>query len=191
MPKSIRCNSNTSTGGKCKRSAIIGKLYCKRHSKTKKTVFELLKQLKEEEGRGKYRILTEPEKTMMRNYYKQEVKLKNIINKMKFGDPVPKESTKFYDLSKDQISNGYSRVVIGDHGSYVEFKKEHICFENVREKEDQKWRKNNHYVKYHWLETRSYKPNGEPTKIYKQVKTVKYADYKVNRYYISTKDLIT
>ena len=80
------------------------------------------------------------------------------------------------------------RVVIGDYGAYYEISKNNIerkLIENTRGQEyrfkDPKYKDK---VKYLWLN-----PKGFPDiKIYYQLKTVSYADYKIGKLYISCFD---
>ena len=82
---------------------------------------------------------------------------------------------------KTQFSSGYERVVHGGRGAYVELTKEQILVPlrshfgtSLPEKIEPK------PFYYHWLE-----PIGREEKIYWQINTVKYADYKIGFYYIS------
>lgn len=75
----------------------------------------------------------------------------------------------------------FIRVVHGGRGDYVEFNKEQILlpliskFGNDINSEDLD-------VYYWWLY-----PKGSPeVKVYLQRKTVKYADYKIGKYYVSS-----
>lgn len=75
---------------------------------------------------------------------------------------------------------GFNRVVHGKRGDYVEFEKEHIVLPLIS-KFGNDIRKDNLDIYYWWLF-----PAGHPfTKVYLQKKTVKYADYKIGKYYIS------
>lgn len=80
-----------------------------------------------------------------------------------------------------QFSSGYERVVHGGRGDYVELTKEQIVvslkskFNNPIPKEIQ----NEPYYYYYLV------PEGRTEKVYWQIKTVKYADYKIGYYYIS------
>lgn len=119
------------------------------------------------------------------------------------------DSTRFYIHGIDKpIAIGYVRVVYGDHGPYVEFRKEHFRIElkgkyNFVPDQLPDTRSFPHF--YIWLH-----PDGMPNvKVYWQVKDVKglpnaparpdgrpsrfsrkegYADYRRGRYYISTSE---
>jgi hypothetical protein len=80
------------------------------------------------------------------------------------------------------FSNGYERVVHGGRGDYVELTKEQIAVE-LKSHFDQPIPPEidldvDYY--YYWLE-----PIDRYEKVYWQVKTVSYADYKTGYYYIS------
>lgn len=94
-------------------------------------------------------------------------------------------SLKLYTLSGTLISNGFTRVVVGDYGAYVEISKEQIvrnvlCCEKGQE---YRFRDPNFKdsVKYYWYTAK----DGSGVKIYYQQKQVKYADYKEGYFYIS------
>lgn len=86
-----------------------------------------------------------------------------------------------YFLDGVQFSNDYERVVHGGRGDYVELTKEQIVVELLS-----KFNKtlpdkvSDEPFYYFWLH-----PFGRDEKIYWQIKTVKYADYKIGYYYIS------
>lgn len=80
------------------------------------------------------------------------------------------------------LSNSYNRVVHGKRGDYIELELEHFeipLIEKFNHLEDDVLVKMGHY--YAWL----FPEGNQFVKIYKQVRTVSYADYKVGKYYIS------
>lgn len=78
------------------------------------------------------------------------------------------------------FANGYNRIVHGGRGDYVEFEKEHILLPLIS-KFGNNILKDNLDIYYWWLY-----PEGHPdTKVYLQKKTVKYADYKIGKFYVS------
>jgi hypothetical protein len=86
-----------------------------------------------------------------------------------------------YFLDGTQFSNGYERIVHGGRGAYVELTKEQIVVSlksHFNTKVPDEIIPEPFY--YHWLE-----PFGRKEKIYWQIRTVKYADYKTGYYYIS------
>lgn len=86
-----------------------------------------------------------------------------------------------------RICEHYTRVVVGDYGAYFE-----ICPSLMTDmiviKEGQEYRLDPKYdkVKYEWYTIE----DGSDIKIYKQLRTVKYADYVPGMYYVSVFDVI-
>jgi hypothetical protein len=83
------------------------------------------------------------------------------------------------------ISKGYERIVIGDYGAFIEFNRNQVIDENICIQKGQEYRINDEKysknVKYFWLTAK----DSSCIKIYLQQKTVSYADYKPNMYYVS------
>lgn len=80
------------------------------------------------------------------------------------------------------IANGYSRIVVGDFGIYVELASDEINHANIVPK----WPgKPSRPVAYIWFIT---KDNAQ-TKIYHQQRGVRYADYVAGMYYVSYFDV--
>lgn len=78
----------------------------------------------------------------------------------------------------------WNRVVIGDYGAYLEIDEKDLLV-GLDVPPEQAWRLDEEYIasrklsiKYHWLTFRG-------VKVYHQVDTVKYADYRPGKYYIS------
>ena len=89
---------------------------------------------------------------------------------------------KLYLKEGTLLLNGYNRVVHGQRGDYIEFEFENIqtnltSYYNLKSLDELI---NKGYY-YQWL----YPNNLKDIKIYYQLKTVKYADYKIGKYYIS------
>jgi len=90
-------------------------------------------------------------------------------------------NTPLYFLDSTQLSSGFERVVHGGRGAYVELTKEQILVplkSHFNTKVPNEITPEPFY--YHWLE-----PEGRTEKIYWQIRTVGYADYKIGYYYIS------
>lgn len=126
--------------------------------------------------------------------------IKELTDKYKYR-PLPKtvkeEAHKLYrdnlngfDKKRDTLIDGrpfckgYERVVVGDYGAFVEVK-ECDLLQPLTVPDKQKWRYDTDYlkskdisIKYYWLVWGKHK-------VYHQVATVSYADYKPNFYYIS------
>ncbi len=96
----------------------------------------------------------------------------------------------FYSKSSTLLAKNYTRVVIGDRGPYVEFSEDQIIKEAFGVPENQLWRFDTksgwrcYYYEYRSKDEAS-------VKLYKQKKTVKYADYKIGLFYISPFDLVS
>lgn len=87
-----------------------------------------------------------------------------------------------YLLDGTLLATGFVRVVHGDRGDYVELIREQFIIPLNSKFGNLNWETNNsNDFYYYWLY-----PVGHPdVKIYKQCKTVKYADYKIGYFYIS------
>lgn len=83
------------------------------------------------------------------------------------------------------IAVGHNRVVIGDRGPYVELFPSNIMLHNLYIPVEFQYRLTDKRVYY--VEYRS-KCNSF-LKVYFQKRTVKYADYQIDMYYISPNDL--
>lgn len=88
-----------------------------------------------------------------------------------------------YFLDNTLFANDFERVVHGNRGDYIELSKKQIEV-NLISKFGQPLPNNipNELFYYYWLI-----PEGRDEKIYWQVNTVDYADYKSGYYYISPK----
>jgi len=97
--------------------------------------------------------------------------------------PLEGDDREFFTKSGTLIARGYTRVVVGDYGAYVEFGSEQINRSAIRDR----FSRNNPrpYQKYWWMESFDI----DRIKIYEQIRTVKYADYKPGLFYISPEDL--
>lgn len=98
------------------------------------------------------------------------------------------DQPKIASIGGFQICSKYDRVVVGDYGAYLEFREEDLLVE-LSITPGQEWRTDAEYiakrglnVKYVWLEYQG-------IKIYYQLGTVTYADYLVDRFYVSVLDL--
>jgi len=81
------------------------------------------------------------------------------------------------------FATGFNRVVHGERGDYVEFEADQIVQKLISKFDNDFTEENDFY--YWWL----YPESDSDTKIYHQKRTVKYADYKVGKYYVSPKFL--
>lgn len=86
---------------------------------------------------------------------------------------------KLYLNDGSLFADCYNRVVHGGRGDYIELEKEQIVPELVSKFGNDINIPIDRY--YFWL----YPLNKPEFKVYLQLKTVKYADYKIGKYYIS------
>lgn len=95
------------------------------------------------------------------------------------------ENFKIFSKENTLIANGYDRIVIGDYGAFIEIGLDKIILDNCKMKKGQEYRccddKYRDNVKYIWLTSN----DDSDMKIYFQKKTVVYADYQINKFYIS------
>jgi hypothetical protein len=91
-----------------------------------------------------------------------------------------------YSKSGTLLAIGYTRVVIGKRGPYVEFSEPQIQLQNFQIPIEEEYRVANGVSYY--IEYRS--KDSCYVKLYFQKRTVAYADYKVGLYYISPFDLV-
>lgn len=97
-----------------------------------------------------------------------------------------KEGYPLFSKAGNCIARGFSRVVVGDYGAFVEIPSQFL-FQNVLTiKPGTEKRLTLKNAKYNWLCPRF--PDGRletECKVYEQKKRVSYADYKEGLYYIS------
>lgn len=86
------------------------------------------------------------------------------------------------------VATGYTRVVIGGRGPYVEFLSDQLVRESLHMPENAKYRTTpawtNRVYYYEWRTT-----DESRVMVYEQKKNVDYADYKVGLFYIAPFDL--
>lgn len=82
------------------------------------------------------------------------------------------------------LSRGYTRVVVGDYGAFIEFSPEQVQRQNLLPVCGPGGRGG---VKYNWLVT----TDASRTKVYEQLGTVRYADYRVGMYYVDPDEVRT
>jgi hypothetical protein len=84
-----------------------------------------------------------------------------------------------FDSDNNIIAFRFTRIVVGDYGAFIEFDEIDANHEIFQIPENQRFRLSSNFCgKYLWMTTGK-------TKIYKQLRTVSYADYLVGKYYIS------
>jgi len=80
-----------------------------------------------------------------------------------------------------EVARGYVRVVIGQRGPYIEFDRRHIILESFRRIVDDTHK---YYVEYRSMCAGN-------VKLYYQLLTVGYADYRLHKFYMSPFDLVS
>ena len=98
------------------------------------------------------------------------------------------DDTRFETRTGLHVATGYTRIVIGGRGPYIEFDPKHIEVANIHVPEDERDRLKEPKRSYvYYIEWRT---NDEANvKVYEQLKKVDYADYRVGLLYISPLDL--
>lgn len=90
---------------------------------------------------------------------------------------------KLYTKSGEHISTGYTRIVFGGRGPYIEFEEHHLIRKSIYLPPDLKWKLTSNVYYFEFRSKLDY------VKLYFQRKEVDYADYKVDKYYISPFEL--
>lgn len=94
----------------------------------------------------------------------------------------------FFTASGTKIAHGYTRLVIGGRGEYIEFDPQHIDMTKLVVPDDQEYRLTPKYKdKVFYFEFRSDDPSN--VMVYFQRRYVGYADYKPGLFYVSPNDL--
>lgn len=100
-------------------------------------------------------------------------------------EEVGNEFTQFISSSGLRLATGYNRIVFGARGPYIEFEPSHIIHTNIHIPESQLFRLSDPRIYY--IEFRSC--DGSLVKVYYQMRTVAYADYKIGMFYMSPLEL--
>ena len=92
--------------------------------------------------------------------------------------------TRFETSTGLHVATGYTRIVLGGRGPYIEFNSDQIILGNIHVPENERDRlkepKRSYVYYFEW------RTNDEANvKVYEQMKTVDYADYKIGLLYIS------
>jgi len=102
--------------------------------------------------------------------------------KDRFAIPLDGDSSiKFYTQKGLLLATGYTRIVIGGRGAYIEFSSEQIEYDNIHIPDYAQHKLENNLSYYH--EYRSI--DDCFAKLYYQKLKVSYADYKIGMWYIS------
>ena len=112
------------------------------------------------------------------------------IDNLPEGLSIERSDTVLCTKTGTVVCNGYTRIVVGDYGAFIEFDEEQANLDKYIIAPGQEYRVNNprysKNVKYIWMTI----PDGSNIKIYKQKKKVAYADYKSGMFYISPHECV-
>jgi hypothetical protein len=112
-----------------------------------------------------------------------------IMKKYKDFLKIPEDGSnlEFRTSSDTIIARKYERVVIGQRGPYVEFTSNQILCNKLFIPKSQLFRLSD--PKIYYIEFRT--NDDSNVKVYYQMRTVAYADYKIGYFYVSPSDLYT
>lgn len=99
--------------------------------------------------------------------------------------PIEGRPISLYTSTGTLVCTSYTRIVLGGRGPYVEVASNDLVSDNIIVIKEQKWRLNNDTCYYEWYTSL----DKSDVKIYRQKRTVRYADYKIGYFYISPFDL--
>lgn len=138
------------------------------------TTSQLLERVRTNVQNKSYTAFSSSERELLRLHYISE--LPTWCRKSNLNKPL-------YLPSGLMLCRAWSRVVIGDCGAYIEINDTDIVSENVKPR----WPGEPAYpVKYLWYTSVS---RQDAAKIYLQKRTVTYADYKPDFWYVSPSDV--
>ena len=138
-----------------------------------KNIEDIIEKINRNKRVGSYPQLPEDESKLIRQHFASRIPL-----------PIGGAQTKILNSVGTLIGDGFTRVVIGDYGAYLEFDESQIQPDNIK----QKWAgEPKRKVKYIWMHTN----DSDATKVYFQKDIVDYADYKVGMYYMDVLDAYT
>jgi hypothetical protein len=99
------------------------------------------------------------------------------------------DHTRFETSTGLHVATGYTRIVIGGRGPYIEFLPGQLIWENLHIPEEQKHRKGHSWEdQTNRVEWRT--KDASRVKVYEQNRRVAYADYRIGLLYISPFDLV-
>lgn len=125
----------------------------------------LLLEDRKQKGPNYYKPLDQRRSQLIRDHYKSKTQFDLE------GNPRAVLATKQGLI----VCRGYTRVVVGDYGPYIEFSPE--------QKGEAVPKTGSGGNKYNWLRT------ADGTKVYEQLGEVAYADYRSGMYYVSPEDV--
>lgn len=140
------------------------------------TLESALEMVQERQQKGHplfYRALPKEASEIVREYYRRQLSIPE------FGGG---EEVVLKNECGTTIATGYTQVIIGDYGAFVEFVQEQLIKDNVKPKFPGPQKKDASYL---WYETK----DAANTKVYLQQHRVTYAKYSPGRYYVSPDDV--
>lgn len=156
-----------------KSTLFLGNLDGHLKMKNLRAILDKVQSRTEKGSSSFYKPLPPDESQIVRLHYLSQLKLSPN------GDP----RKVFWTPVGTVLATGYERVVIGDYGAYIEFTDEQMALDQII---DRFKGEPNRTVKYIWM-----KPvDGSDVKVYLQVNTVNYADYRPGYFYISPTELV-
>lgn len=137
---------------------------------SRQRVEDIVARLEQEEAEGHYRVLTRDVRTRVRHFYVAHLP---AWARGSLDQPV-------MTLTGEVLARRAVRIVVGDHGAYVEMHADDIHRAALTVEPGQEWRlhRTNPYQKYVWWRT------ADGAKVYEQVHGVKYADYRAGMFYV-------
>jgi hypothetical protein len=98
------------------------------------------------------------------------------------------DHTRFETSTGLHVATGYTRIVIGGRGPYIEFLPAQLIWDNLHIPDEQKHRKEHPWKdRVYYVEWRT--KDKRRVKVYEQYRPVDYADYRIGLLYISPFDL--
>jgi len=94
--------------------------------------------------------------------------------------PIMGDDRQFYSHDDLLLFNGYTRVVIGERGAYIEFDRSQFVEDNSHIEDEDRWRLDSD-IAYYVVRRSNCSSN---VFIYDQLRTVAYADYKIGMLYV-------
>jgi len=99
------------------------------------------------------------------------------------------DHTRFETKTGLHVATGYTRIVIGGRGPYIEFLPNQLIWDNLHIPDEQKRRKEHPWKdRVYYMEWRT--KDKSRVKVYEQIRPVDYADYRIGLLYISPFDLL-
>lgn len=178
-----RCCARIQKRRRCRNPSKRSSRFCSTHCLPPN--FDLptcLMDMKRRLNDHQFRFLTGEMKEVVQRWHKTQWEKQRWI-------PTPREAKQVI-LDDVLIGTGYNRVVVGDHGIFIEFLRDQMKASSFVHHAGQEYRvrlfRAGQSVPYFWLETNEsgLAPN-KRTPIYYQTSRVPYADFRVGCFYIN------